>query len=163
MRQERKMQAKTMWKRMFLLTLTLCFMLSAVAVARAAQEDASSALASARDTLVQCYSVACDAEAAGANITELQNRLNVAGALLSHAELAFSQGDYESAASLAFQARGALDGFIAQADSLRASAAEARSWDFRINIVGSAVASVAILAAGAGVWHVLKRRSNDGA
>lgn len=143
-----------------LLTAACLILLCAIFSLTAPQQPvyAQTAIASAQNTLLNCYNAAKEAEAAGANITVLTNTLNEAGELLSKAELAYSQNDFTAAADLAAQCQNKLNNFIAQADNLKQTAVQRQNRDFLINVVGSAGGALAVLAAGLTVWVVLTRR-----
>jgi hypothetical protein len=149
-----------------ILLLSVAFSLLFVALlsstVSANQSDAATAISSAQNTIVNCYDAAKAAEAAGANITGLAGTLNEAGLLLSQAQLAYSQSDFDAAANYAAQSQNKLNGFISQADSLRQAALQRESWDFLVNFVGSIVGAFAVVAAGFAVWFFLKRRYGAG-
>ena len=127
----------------------------------AQQNGAASAISAAQSKFVQCYDAARAAEAASANISQLASRLNSAGLLLSHAELAYSNGDFGSAQSLAVQSQNELGSFVSDANSLQASAAQGRTFSFLLNVVGSVVGTVAVLVGSFFVWGFLKRKYSD--
>jgi hypothetical protein len=136
--------------------------LSVPSVVWAQQNSAASAISAAQSKLVQCYDAARAAESASANISQLTSRLNSAGLLLSRAELAYSNADFGSAQSLAVQSQSELASFVSDANSLQASAAQSRTFDFLLNVVGSVVGTVAVLVGGFVVWGFLKRKyGND--
>jgi uncharacterized membrane protein YoaK (UPF0700 family) len=151
--------------RMLLLSVAISLLFAALLAlpVSANQSDASAAIFSAQNTIVNCYDAAKAAEAAGANITSLTNTLNEAGSLLSQAQLAYSQNDFDAAANYAVQSRNRLNGFISQADSLRQAASQRASRDYLVNFVGSIVGAFAVVAAGFVVWFLLKRRYGVGA
>jgi len=124
----------------------------------AQQNDATSAISAAQNELIQCYDAARAAEAASANISQLTDRLNIASLLLSRAELAYSNGDFGSAESLATESQDELASFISEANSLQSSSEQNQNSDFWLNIVGSAVATVAVLVGSLTVWVLLKRK-----
>ena len=132
--------------------------LSVPSVVWAQQNSAASAISAAQSKLVQCYDAARAAESASANISQLTSRLNSAGLLLSRAELAYSNADFGSAQSLAVQNQSELASFVSDANSLQASAAQSRTFDFLLNVVGSVVGTVAVLVGGFVVWGFLKRK-----
>jgi len=128
----------------------------------AQQNNAASAISTAQSKLVQCYDAATAAESEGANISSLTSRLNSAGLLLSNAELAYSNGDFASAQSLAVQSQSELASFVSDANSMQASAAQSRTSSFLLNVVGSIVGVVAVIVAAFVVWGFLKRKyGND--
>lgn len=124
----------------------------------AQQSGASSAISAAQSNLASCFAAARSAEAAGANISQLTHTLNVAGSLLSNAELAYSKGDLGAAQSLASQSQSELSDFISTANSLRASASQSQTVSFLVNIVGSIAGTVAVFVGSFVVWRFLKRK-----
>jgi hypothetical protein len=122
------------------------------------QTDAANAISSAKSTLVDCYSAAQEAEAAGGNITVLTDSLNKAGSLLSQAELAYATNDFDSARTLAVQSQNSLSSFIEEANALQDSATQLQFNDFLINVVASVLGTFAVIAAGFVAWVFLKRR-----
>lgn len=142
-----------------LLLLTLPLM-GFIAVGYGASEaDARAAVAQASQRVSACYSVAADADKAGANVTGLLLTLDDAGVVLSKAELALGTGEFDSAATLAHLCEEKLVGFEDGAVGLKDSAVRAGFLDFAFGVVGSAVGSVMVVVAGVGVWFYLKRRS----
>jgi hypothetical protein len=130
-----------------------------VAVCRGATEsDARAAVTEAQKRISVCYDAAADAAKAGGNVTSLLSTLNDAGNSLSKAELALSQGDFNSANALALESEGKLNGFENAASGLKESAVKAGNWDFEVNVVGSSVGSVVVLALGFVVWRLLRRK-----
>jgi hypothetical protein len=127
----------------------------------AQQNDAISA---AQSKIVQCYNAAKAAESAGANISQLTLRLNSAGLLLSHSQLAYSTGDFGLSSNLAGQCQNELASFVSDANSLQTSAAQSQTFDFLLNVVGSVMGTVAVLVGSFMVWRFLKRKyRNNGA
>lgn len=142
----------------FVTLLVLCFLILVPSVASAAtQTDAASAIASSQSMFVNCYNAAKAAEAAGANITALQVVLNAAGGSLSKAELAYSNGDYNSAVNYANQCQSALSNFVPEANALKASGEQQQSHSLVI-FVGSIVGSLVVVGAGYVVWLRLKKK-----
>jgi predicted HD phosphohydrolase len=82
----------------------------------AEQTDAAGAIASAKAEIVTCYQAAREAEGAGANISSLTATLNDAGALLSQAEAAYSQNDFDAARNLAVQSQDLLSNLFSEAN-----------------------------------------------
>ena len=122
------------------------------------QNGASSAISAAQSKLASCFDAARSAEAAGANISQLTHTLNVAGSLLSNAQLAYSNGDLGAAQSLASQSQSELSDFISTANSLRAQASQSQTVSFLVNIVGSIAGTFAVFVGSFFVWRFLKRR-----
>jgi hypothetical protein len=122
------------------------------------EADVARAISSAKSTMLSCYSAAKEAEAAGANITAIVGTLNEAGSLLSHAELAYSAGDFDAALSFAVQSQNTLNSFIEEANALKETGTQQQITDFLINVVGSILGAFAVLAAGFVVWLFLKKK-----
>jgi hypothetical protein len=139
---------------LFLLLVTGCL----PAFVRADQSSASSELASTQSKLVECFNAAGAAEAAGANISELTNTLNVAGSLFSQAELAYSSGNFSGAEALAVQSQNELGNFVSTASSLQSAAAQKQNTDFYLNFVAPIVGAVAVIVGSFAVWSLLKRK-----
>jgi hypothetical protein len=145
-----------------LLCLLLAFSLGFLtSVVWADQGGATNAISSARSQLLSCYEAVWDAEAAGANITSLTGTLNEAGLLLSHAEFAFSNGDFAGAQDYALQSQGKLANVVSEANALLNAAGVHRNQDFLVNVVGSTGGTVAVLVGSWGLWSFLKKRSKS--
>jgi hypothetical protein len=138
--------------------LVLCFLISLPSVASTVTlTDATSAIASAQNLLVNCYTTAKAAEDAGANITGLQVVLNAAGGSLSNAELAYSNGDYTSAINYANQCQNSLSNFVPEANALKLSGEHQQSQSLVI-FIGSIVGALIVVGAGYVVWLRLKKK-----
>jgi len=143
-------------KRTLALAVTIAFLVSAIAFTPSLVKAQSGAIASAQDRLNSCYEAAKQAEAAGANITVLQDTLNVAGTLLSKAQHAQSQGDAGGANNFAQQAQSALSGFESQANTLRDEASRQTQTSFLI-VIGSIAGTFAVIGVSIAVWMVKTR------
>ena len=128
----------------------------------AQQDGTSAAISAAHSKLVQCYEAARVAESSGANISQLTIRLNSAGLLLSQAQLAYSNADFGSAQSLAAQSQGELVNFVSDAQSLQASGAQSRTFDFLLHVVASVVGTILVIVGSLVVWIRLKRKYGTG-
>jgi uncharacterized Tic20 family protein len=124
----------------------------------ASQEDAATAISSLKNTLLECYNAAKEAETAGSNITVIIGTLNEAGSLLSQAELAYAMKDFDVALSLALQSQNSLNNFIAEANALKETATQQQNQAFLINVVGSITGTFAVVVAGFAVWLLMKRK-----
>lgn len=139
--------------------LIMLFTVHSFTVSSAATEsDAGSAMAQAQQRIETCYSLAADAAKAGANVTSLLETLDEAGWNLSQAQAAFQNGDFDSASALAVHSSHLLDGFEANASSLKDSASQAARVDFLVNVVGSTAGTFAVIVGGLLVWFILKRK-----
>ncbi len=124
----------------------------------AQSSSADEAIATAKTRLIDCFNDAKAAEAAGANITILTDKLNAAGLLIAQAEQAYSSGNYYSAQSLATQSQVELGGLFLSSNSLENQAIQKQSLNFWINFAGSVCGTVAVLVGSVITWILLKRR-----
>jgi hypothetical protein len=122
-----------------------------------AQGSGDNAINSAKDTIKNCYNAVSQAEAAGANVDDLMTKLNDAASSLSAAELAYANGDYNTADNAASQCQSKLSDFIPQANALTASAQAATTQNLLFTVFLS-IFSVAVFGAGLMAWVVLSRR-----
>jgi hypothetical protein len=141
-----------------LLAVLFAGLLFLPSVVWAQQTDAASDISAAQTKLVQSFDAAQAAGSAGANISQLTSTLNRASLLLSHAELAYSTGDFEAAQSFAVQSQNVLINFVLNANSLSAAATQSHNRDFLYNVVAPVVGTVAVLVGGVLVWVLLKRK-----
>ena len=123
-----------------------------------ARTDAENAVNSAHRVIVECYKTAADAQKAGANVTDLLNRLNEAGEVYSKAVLAFKKGNYNLAVSLANESQIMLENFVEEANGLKEEANRHGRWDFMVNFVGSIVGAVSVIVVSFSLWTLLKRK-----
>jgi hypothetical protein len=122
---------------------------------------ASEVIRSAHNRILECYDAAHTAEASGANITNLAQALNEAGALLDKAQSAYVSGNFDSSYSFAQQSQSKLDSFILQANELKTSALQQSSFNFWVYTVASAVGAIAILAVGFAVLIRTERKNSN--
>jgi hypothetical protein len=146
-------------KGVVLLGLCVLLLLGLSVQCRAANEtDAQSAVNEASQRIVTCYEAVANASNVGANVSALLHVLNAAGDLFSRAQLAFARGDFNSSYALAMQSQQALEEFDVRAASQQNSAAHAGYTGFMVNVVGSLVATVAVLGGSFAFWTWLKKR-----
>jgi hypothetical protein len=124
----------------------------------ASETDAQSAVNEASQKIVTCYEAVANASNVGANVSALLQVLNNAGNLFSGAQLALARGDFNSSYALALQSQQALEGLDARAASQQNDAAHTGYTDFMVNVVGSVVATVAVLSGSFTLWTWLKKR-----
>ena len=143
-----------------LVSLAVFFQGAPCARARDAVE-AEAQIQQARAAVLAGYWATRQAGGAGANVSALVATLNLAGAYLGNAELAYANGLYDAAFSLADQTIRELDGLNEEAARLEVAAAEAAATDFLVNVVGSAAATVGVVAGSWLVWRWLMRRGGS--
>lgn len=140
---------------------TIIFLLISIALFAspvfAEQENAQTAIESAKNTIKGCYDGVKEAEAVGANVTSLMVTLNSAAGLLSQAELAYASNDYNAAHNYATQSQSTLDGFTSQAAILKQNALNSQTENLTL-IIFSVIGSVALLCVGIGAWISLNRK-----
>ena len=120
--------------------------------------QARSAIVEADQTIRDCYLAVAAADKAGGNISDMLSVLQDAGMLLSRADLALERGDFDAAYDLAVQSKARLDGFVADANSVKDAAEHNGFVDFMFNVVGSSAGTVAVVVGGFAVWFWLNRR-----
>ncbi len=125
------------------------------------EADARDAVEAAQSIFVSDYRAVADAEKAGANVSSLLITLNEAGDLLSRADLALAEHDYETAFANASKAQQLLSGFADEASALKDDAAERGHSDFLIYFVGSIVGTAIVVLASFLVWRVVKRKYGE--
>jgi len=145
------------WVVPFCVALLLIVFLAHVCLA-VDEGQARSAIVEADQTIKDCYLAVAAADKAGGNVSVMLSVLQDAGMLLSKADLAVGKGDFDSAYSLAVQSKARLNGFIAEANSVKDTAEHNGFVDFMINIVGSSAGTVAVVVGSFAVWFWLNRR-----
>jgi hypothetical protein len=146
-----------------LLSFTVLILLFVAAVApltvNAAddQTNAAQAISSAQNTLINCYKRTQKTEASGANVTTLISALNRANALLSNAQTAYAQNNFQSATDLAQQSQNQLSNFTTEENELTASANQKGGSNLLV-MLASVVSSVAVLVVGFASWVILNRK-----
>ncbi|TRO52894.1 hypothetical protein E2P61_02620 [Candidatus Bathyarchaeota archaeon] len=141
-----------------LVVILLVFLNVVASPVWAEQSNASTAISSAKNRILDCYNAVKDAEAAGANITTLAATLDEAGALLSQAELAYAAKDFSTSFNLATQSLNRLNNFVDEANTSMEVAIQQQNIDFLINVVGSIIGTLAVIIAGFAVWRFLKKK-----
>lgn len=116
------------------------------------------AIADAEQRIIVCYQAVAEADDVGSNTTALLARLNEAGWHLSRARSAQELRDFDSALQYALSCQERLEGFVAEAETLKEAASKQQHWSFMVNVVGSIVATVIVICAGCVIWIVLKKR-----
>jgi len=120
--------------------------------------DASQAIGQAEQDLCEAYVRVVDADAAGADVSELSNELNVAGAYLSSANAAFNAGDYDAAIAFATDCRNSVKGISSEAENLESYAKGESSNALFSAIFVSVFGVVFVIIFGYVGWEFLKRR-----
>jgi len=139
--------------------VSLLLILSLVPACLAVDEgQARSAMVEADQTIKDCYLTVTAADKAGGNVSTMLSVLQGAGMLLSRANLALEKGDFDLAYNLSVQSKASLDGFVAEANSVKDAAEHSGFVDFMINVVGSSAGTVGVVVGSFAVWFWLNRR-----
>jgi len=140
------------------LVVFLVFVSSVRVCAAVSEGEARVAIESADARVVVCYKAVVEAEGVGGNVSELTAVLNEAGGLLSQAKVAYDRKEFDVAFELVSNCTSMLDGFTERAATVRDNGAGERRADFLVNVVGSAVGTVAVVIVGWVLWAYLKKR-----
>jgi hypothetical protein len=130
--------------------MNVCLAIEPVEV-NSAIDQAEIALTSASVAVDRAYS-------AGADISELLNKLSIAGDLLSEADMALRAGNYETANLLAIKSENALDGIASNANQLKADAEKTKTNTLLLTVAGSSVGLVLLVVLGIIGWWFLRKR-----
>jgi len=150
------------FSRLFFVLLVLSVFAVPILVPGALGADGEDVAASAVDraevAVVSAYEAVLDAERAGADVSGLLDRLNVAGEYLAEAHVWLGLGGYESATRLADLCYDAVEGVGSDAVELRSEAHGLWVADSVVRMTGSMVGVVVVVFLGFVVWRVFKRR-----
>lgn len=124
----------------------------------ATHDAAATAVAAAESALVDCYLGVLDAEGAGANVSALVARLNVATGYLTEAQLRLRSGNFSGAVDSAGLVGESLDGVVDEAGVLHNAAALARAQQLSWAVGGSIVGVVVVGVLGVLGWGYVKGR-----
>lgn len=121
------------------------------------QAEASAAVENAEQNLNSAFVAVAEAEAAGADVSALLDRLSSAGDSLSEARHAFSIGAYETAYSFAVACSSAVDGIALDAASLKVKAEEAKREALVSTVLWSSVGLILLSVFGVVGWRMLEK------
>jgi glycyl-tRNA synthetase (class II) len=141
----------------FALLALLFFSCVLQAFAEASEAEARADIDNVGVFLEKAYLAVADAEAAGANGTQLKTRLNYAGALLADASASFEVGNFSAATAFALLANDTVKGISDEAYQLKAVAEDDRTQRFYWSVLESSMGlSLAVFAVLVG-WIYFKR------
>ena len=120
-------------------------------------DQARSSVSRAEQALGSVYVQVADAAASGADVSDLLNKLDVAGSYLSDAFAALKREDYENALQKAASCENELTGLKEQAISLEAEAKDASDFGLAESVIGSVIGLILIIVLGFIGWRILKR------
>ncbi|MGB9841293.1 MAG: hypothetical protein ACPLKZ_01060 [Candidatus Bathyarchaeales archaeon] len=119
--------------------------------------EAAEAVNQAAADLGSAFAAVAEAEQAGANISALMAKLDVAGVFLTQAQSALRTGDYENAVSFAHACSDAIEGMVADAAHLKLTTEKAQADSFLLATIGSSVGLVLLCVFGFMGWKLLKK------
>ena len=120
--------------------------------------NANKAINQAELSLNSAFVAVAEAYAAGADVGQLLDNLEAAGAFLSEANTAFRSGDCENASSLSAQCKQAVEVLVIEANRLGADAKIAKSGTLLLTAVFSGFLLILLLILGTIGWRSLKKR-----
>ena len=121
-------------------------------------ELASLKMQRANEAIGQAFNGTLSAEKAGANVTGLLEKLNVATGLLAQAENSYRTGDTNAAANYADQAVPIAQQVKAQATAVKNSALSSKQNAFVFTVVFVVIGSEVFILALLFVWRLVKKR-----
>jgi hypothetical protein len=122
------------------------------------EEVISPSVGGVEETVVEAYRAVLEAEEAGADVSGLLDRLDVAGEYLALAKMCMRTGNLEGAAGNASLSVEALDGLMDDAEVLRDRAMRESDERFRMAIGGSAIGIVVVMGGCWLGWRWFKKR-----
>jgi hypothetical protein len=147
-----------LWVSFFAVVFVGCFVLGRVCVAAdevAAQDTITEAEASLRNA----FGHVLDAEAAGANVSNLMAELMLGGSLLTSAEGNLSLGNVSAAYDGAVACKNMADGVATNADALKSHTVAAAGWWLTAGM--SAIGSCVFLLVLAVLWRLFKQHHRE--
>jgi hypothetical protein len=122
------------------------------------EDVAVSAVLDAEMAVASAYEAVLDAEVAGADVSGLLDRLNVAGGYLAEANVWLGLGDFDESGRLAGLCYDAVEGVSDEAFELESEANALWVTDVVVRMTGSMVGVVVVVFLGFVLWRVFKRR-----
>jgi hypothetical protein len=145
----------------FASTTLLFILFSAVPLSTSAssnQETAILSISEADYSMVQAHEALLDAEEAGADVSGLLDRLDVAGEYLAGANIWYRLGDFENATHFASLCFDVVEEVRKEAYRLKDDAYGLWVAGLLVRIIGSFVGVVVVVLLGYVVWRAFKRR-----
>jgi len=148
--------------KLFFVLLILFVFVAPVFVSEAFGADgeivAASAIDGAEGVMVSAYEAVLDAEKAGANVSGLLARLNVAGEYLANAHVWYGLGDFDNATRFANLCYDVGEEVKNEAVELKNEAHGLWVTDLVVRMTGSIIGVVIIVFLSFMVWRAFKRR-----
>ena len=136
-----------------------CLLPVSIPWVNAASDDVFTvSLPEAEEAFTSAYEAVFEAEQAGANVSGLFGRLNIAGEYLSEAYVWYRSGDSENASRFAGLCYDVVEDLKSEAVELRDEAKRLGDAEFVATLFGSVVGMIVVVVSGYVVWRVFKRR-----
>lgn len=147
------------WSKLLMISVCLLFLLLVSIPFAGASNDYAVivVLTKAEEVSASAYEAILEAEQAGANVSSLLDRLNLAGAYLAEASVWYRLGDSENASRFADLCNDIVEDVRREALELRDEAKSLEATDFVVTIIGSSVGVIIVVAVCSVVWRVFKR------
>ena len=145
-----------------ILTLEFSISVSQAIGSMETQYAAVPGLGDTEEVVTLAYQAVLRAEQAGANVSELLDRLNEATSLLAQAQVAYRIGHFEEATSLASLSRNIGVGVRNDALTLRRSASSESYQSELFTVIASVGGVVLVIVGTIGAWKLLKKRYGHG-
>ena len=120
--------------------------------------EASEALELAENDLNSAFVAVAEAESAGAVVSELLEKLNLAGVFLSESQSSFGAEDYDRAFSSATACIVAVEDLVGSSRYLKVQAETVYNDRLFLTAIGSSVGLALVLFLGFIFWRFIKRR-----
>ena len=125
----------------------------------ATEATAIQAINQSEDVFASAYETVLETEQAGANVSVLLDRLNIAGENLAEAQMLLRLGNFDAAVHSAELSSDQIDGtFMNTAEKLKNEAQEFESEHWFVNVITSIVALIAAISGTSIAWIIFKRR-----
>ena len=148
------------YSKLFVFSAFLLFLLPfPILLVNASSEDVVTlALTEAEEALVSVHEAVLEAEQAGANVSALLDKSNLASEYLAEAYVWYRLGVFENANRFAGLCSDAIGGVRSEAFELRDEAKRLSEADFVVNIIRSVVGVSVVLVSCSTIWLVFRRR-----
>jgi hypothetical protein len=138
-----------------LFILFSCFVHACFAIG---QPDAEEMLIKAENDLSSAYDSVAEADFAGANISDLLNKLGLAGDLLADANNSYRVGNYEKAYLFAMNCSDTVHNIVYEASTLKSDAEKAYSQKLMFNVWVSSIGLSVLFVLSLFGWRFLKKK-----
>ena len=121
------------------------------------ESGASLALIEAEEALASAHEAVLEAEQAGANVSDLLDKSNLASEYLAEAYVWYRLGVFENASQFAGLCSDVIGGVRSEAFQLRDESKRLGEANFVVNVTGATVGVIVVLVSCSVAWLVFKR------